>query len=150
MGELGSRRQRLHEIIFEADTPEGKTFDIVLLLAIVCSVIAVVLESVESIAATHGPLLRSIEWAFTVLFTLEYGLRLATIGRPRRYALSAFGIIDLLAIVPTYLSVFFVGTQSLVVIRALRLLREIETLTIRTGTPPPVAARSRKLVRYAG
>lgn len=120
----------MHEVIFEADTPAGKAFDIVLLVAIVLSVVAVILESVDSIAATHGPLLRGIEWGFTVLFTIEYLLRLVSIGRPRRYIFSPFGIIDLLAILPTYLSVVFAGTQSLLVIRALRLLRAFRVLKL--------------------
>lgn len=118
-----SWRDRLHEIIFEADTPEGKAFDAALLVAIVVSVLAVVLESVASIRARHGVALRAAEWTFTILFTIEYVLRLIAIRRPLRYALSFMGIVDLLAIVPTYLSLVIVGSQSLLVVRALRLLR---------------------------
>jgi voltage-gated potassium channel len=116
-------RERLHEIIFEAETPVGKAFDVALLVTIVASVAIVLLESVAPIRSEHGALLRGLEWGFTILFTVEYALRLATVGRPLRYARSFFGIVDLLAIVPTYLSVFFAGAQSLLVIRALRLLR---------------------------
>jgi voltage-gated potassium channel len=116
-------RERLHEIIFEAETPAGKAFDVALLVCIVASVATVLLESVSSIRARYGPILRALEWAFTLLFTAEYLLRLVCVGRPLRYARSFFGIVDLLAIVPTYLSVFFAGAQSLLVIRALRLLR---------------------------
>jgi len=123
-------RQRLHEIIFEADTPAGRAFDLVLLLCIVLSVLAVLLESVSSIRASHGRLLRGAEWVFTVLFTAEYVARLLCVGRPRRYALSFFGVVDFLAIVPTYLSLIVAGTQSLIVIRALRLLRVFRVLKL--------------------
>ena len=94
------------------------------------SVVAVVLESVEGFAEEHGPLLRGIEWGFTILFTIEYLLRIISIGRPRNYIFSGFGIIDLLAILPTYLSLVFAGTQSLLVIRALRLLRVFRVLKL--------------------
>jgi voltage-gated potassium channel len=124
------RRHRLHEIIFEADTAAGKTFDVILLLAIVASVIAVMLESVTSIQARYGAQLRTLEWGFTVLFTLEYGARLYSVRRPLRYARSFFGVVDLLAIVPTYLSLVVAGSQSLIVIRALRLLRVFRVLKL--------------------
>ncbi|MBT8485711.1 MAG: ion transporter [Phycisphaerales bacterium] len=121
---MPSRLQNLlHEIIFEADTRAGKAFDVGLLLAIVISIVAVALESVAEIRTEYGQLLRTIEWIMTILFTIEYVLRLYCVGRPIRYAVSFFGIIDLLSILPTYLSLFMVGTQSLLVIRALRLLR---------------------------
>jgi voltage-gated potassium channel len=123
-------RERLHEIIFEAETPAGKAFDVALLVCIVASVATVLLESVSSIRAQYGPILRALEWIFTILFTVEYILRLATVGRPLRYALSFFGIVDLLAIVPTYLSVLIPGAQSLIVIRALRLLRIFRVLKL--------------------
>lgn len=123
-------RVNLHEIIFEADTPAGKAFDVALLAAIILSVIAVILESVAEVRAEYGPLLRSIEWMFTILFTVEYGLRLVAVQRPMRYALSFFGLVDLLAIVPTYLSLIVAGSQSLLVIRALRLLRVFRVLKL--------------------
>ena len=123
-------RARLHEIIFEADTPAGKWFDVALLWAIILSVTAVILESVAEIRMEHGPTLRAIEWAFTIAFTVEYILRLLTVGRPLRYAISFYGIVDLLAIVPTYASLVFAGTQSLLVIRALRLLRVFRVLKL--------------------
>jgi voltage-gated potassium channel len=91
---------------------------------------AVVLESVASIRVRHGTLLRSVEWFFTVLFTVEYVLRLLSVRQPKHYALSFFGVVDLLAIVPTYLSFFIVGSQSLLVIRALRLLRIFRVLKL--------------------
>lgn len=116
-------QRALHEIIFEADTAAGKAFDIALLIAIVLSVIAVCLESVTSFRERYGAILWFMEWGFTILFTIEYILRLVSVSRPLRYAVSFFGIVDLLAILPTYLSLIFAGTQSLLVIRALRLLR---------------------------
>jgi len=119
----GNWRERLHEIIFEADTPAGKFFDVGLLVAIGVSVTIVILESVPSISRTRGETLRLAEWAFTLLFTVEYVLRLVTVRRPVRYATSFFGIVDLAAILPTYLSLFIGGGQALLVIRALRLLR---------------------------
>jgi len=116
-------RENLRIIIFEADTPAGKMFDVALLLAIVLSVLAVMLDSVENIERRHGDLLRCIEWSFTFLFTVEYGLRLISIPRPIHYVRSFFGIVDLLSILPSYLSLLLPGSQSLLVIRALRLLR---------------------------
>ncbi len=114
---------RLHEVIFEADTPAGKAFDVALLVTILLSIVVVMLESVASIRQTYGRFLYGAEWLFTILFTIEYALRLACVSRPARYARSFFGVVDLLAIVPTYLSLVVVGSQSLIVIRAFRLLR---------------------------
>lgn len=116
-------RSELHTIIYEADTRGGKLFDVVLLLAIVISVIAVSLESVPSIDAQYGPQLRLLEWTLTILFTVEYLLRLYSVERPLAYARSFFGIIDLLAIFPTYFALLVPGAQTLLVIRVLRLLR---------------------------
>jgi voltage-gated potassium channel len=113
----------MHEIIFEADTPAGKTFDVLLIAAIVLSVTAVMLESVTRIRVAWGPQLLAIEWFFTLLFTAEYIARLLCVQRPWRYAISFFGVVDLLAILPTYLSLLVGGAQSLLVIRALRLIR---------------------------
>lgn len=125
-----STRARLHEIIFEADTPSGKAFDIALLALIVASVLAVVLESVVPIRREYGVVLRAFEWMVTVLFTVEYLLRLYCVGRPLSYALSFYGLVDLLAVLPTYLSLVFTGAQSLLVIRALRLLRVFRVLKL--------------------
>jgi len=125
-----SFRHRLHEIIFEADTPFGKAFDIGLLVCILLSVSAVLLESVRSVREAWGSELRTIEWVFTILFTAEYVVRLACVRRPVRYARSFFGIVDLLSIVPTYLSLAFAGSQSLLVIRGLRLLRVFRVLRL--------------------
>jgi len=116
-------RLRLHTIIFEADTPAGRLFDIALIVAILLSVAAVMLESVVTIREEYGSVLQAVEWGFTLLFTVEYVMRLATVGRPLRYVFSLLGLIDLLSILPTYLSLFVGGAQSLLVIRTLRLLR---------------------------
>ena len=115
-------REKLHEIIFEADTPAGKTFDIFLLVAILVSVVTVSLETVETLD-DHRQVFVTAEWCLTILFTIEYGLRLLCVRRPLRYATSFFGVVDLLAILPTYMSLLFPGAQSLAVIRSLRFLR---------------------------
>jgi voltage-gated potassium channel len=120
---MASWRYLLHEIIFEADTPAGKAFDVTLLVAIAASTACVMLESVESVRARYGAELLWAEWGFTLLFTAEYVLRLLVVERPVAYARSFFGIVDLMAIVPTYLSVLLPGSQSLLVIRTLRLVR---------------------------
>ncbi len=116
-------KEKIHEVIFEADTPEGRLFDIALLVAILLSVVAVMLETVPSFHDRHGQLLYILEWVFTFFFTIEYALRLYCVYNPVKYAKSFFGIIDLLAILPTYFSFFIVGAQSLLVIRILRLMR---------------------------
>lgn len=123
-------RHTLHEVIFEADTPAGKAFDVVLLVFIGLSVLAVMLESVAEIEARYGTWLRRAEWTFTILFTVEYVLRLASVERAAAYAFSFYGIVDVLAIIPTYLSIIFAGSQSLIVVRALRLLRAFRVLKL--------------------
>ena len=116
-------RRRWHRVVFEAQTPTGRAFDVLILVCIVVSVLAVALESVDSVAARYGTALKVLEWALTIFFTVEYILRLFLVHKPTAYARSFFGVVDLLAILPTYISLFFTGTQALVVIRALRLLR---------------------------
>jgi voltage-gated potassium channel len=123
-------RETVHEIIFEADTPTGRLFDVALLLAIVVSVIAVMLESVVSFATSYGRLLVITELVLTGLFTIEYLLRLWSTDRPWRYATSFYGLVDLLSILPTYISAFIPGARSLAVIRALRLLRIFRVLKL--------------------
>jgi voltage-gated potassium channel len=113
----------LHEVIYESEKPAGKLFDIILLAMIVLSIFVVMLDSVAELHAQYGDLFYTLEWVFTIAFTIEYILRLLSIRRPVGYMFSALGIIDLLAIVPTYLSIFVAGSQSLLVFRALRLLR---------------------------
>jgi voltage-gated potassium channel len=120
---MKSWRDRLYEIIFEADTPEGKAFDVTLLWAIVISVVAVMLESVAHIQARYGNLLKTVEWGFTVIFTIEYLARIVAVRYSWRYIFSFLGLIDLLALLPSYLSLFFIGSQYFLVIRTIRLLR---------------------------
>jgi voltage-gated potassium channel len=116
-------RRRLHEIIFESDTRAGRWFDVSLIWLIVLSIASIMLESVASVRARHGELLRVLEWGFTIVFTVEYLLRLVALRRPRGYALSFFGITDLLSVLPTYLSLLFPGVHVLLVVRIFRLLR---------------------------
>lgn len=123
-------RLRLHEVIFEADTPAGKNFDIALFLAIILSIVAVMFDSVAEIRAEHGMMLYVIEWFFTLLFTAEYVLRIISLGQPARYIKSFYGIVDLVAILPTYLSLLLPGSQYLMVIRVLRLLRVFRILKL--------------------
>ena len=116
-------RFKLHEVIFEADTPAGKWFDVLLIFSILVSVVMVMLDSVGAIHKTHGRILLAGEWLFTILFTIEYILRLLSVGRPFAYATSFFGVVDLLAILPTYLSILIPGAQYFMILRVLRVLR---------------------------
>jgi voltage-gated potassium channel len=123
-------KTRVHEIIFEADTPAGKAYDVILLIAISLSVLVVMLDSVSSIQQVHGESLYILEWAFTLLFTVEYGVRLWCVGRPAKYARSFFGIVDFLGIIPTYLGLLIHTSRFLIVIRFLRMLRMFRVLKL--------------------
>jgi voltage-gated potassium channel len=123
-------RNRLERIIVGVDTPAGRAFDMVLLVLILLSVAVVLLESVPAVRREHASTLRLAEWTFTVLFTVEYLLRLVCSRHPLRYALSFLGIIDLLSVIPAYFSLILSGTQSLAVIRALRLLRAFRVMKL--------------------
>jgi voltage-gated potassium channel len=116
-------RHRLHTIIFEADTPAGRRFDIGLIIAIVTSVLLVIVETVSGLRTPLGRAMIAAEWLLTVLFTAEYIARLLAVRRPVAYATSFFGIVDLMAIIPAYASIFFAGGQYFLVVRVLRLLR---------------------------
>lgn len=116
-------RARVYRVVFETDTPAGKLFDALLLVAILASVVAVSLETVRQIPLRYLKLLAAIEWCFTILFTLEYLVRLVCVRRPMRYARSFFGVIDLISFLPTYISMLLPGTKLLVVLRSMRLLR---------------------------
>jgi voltage-gated potassium channel len=116
-------REQLRVVIFEADTPAGKIFDVALLVVIVASILTIMLDSVTSIRSAHGEALNVAEWIFTALFTIEYVLRLSCVPVAWHYARSFFGIVDLLAILPSYISLLLPGSEMLLVIRALRLLR---------------------------
>lgn len=122
-GQQPKWKERLHEIIFESNTREGKLFDIILLIAIFLSTMVVMLDSIAELHEKYGRLFLYLEWGFTILFSIEYIFRLISIQSPWKYVRSVTGLIDLLAILPTYLSVFFAGSQSLMVLRVLRLLR---------------------------
>lgn len=127
---LSPWQQKLHEVIFEADTFAGKAFDIILLFAILLSVFIVMLESVPWYGTNYHHFFVIIEWTFTILFTLEYILRIISIRKPWSYIFSFYGLVDLLSIIPTYLGLFVVGTHSLAVIRSLRLLRVFRILKL--------------------
>lgn len=114
---------KLHTIIFESNSTAGKAFDIALLFCILISILIVMLDSVEALNQQYGHIFYALEWGFTILFTIEYILRLMTVREPLRYATSFLGIVDILAILPMYASLVFAGTQSLLVFRALRMLR---------------------------
>ena len=116
-------RRHLYDIIFEADTPAGRRFDIALVFAILLSILVVVLDSVPGLHRDHGDALNIAEWTFTGLFTLEYLARLVCVQRPWRYASGFYGVIDLLAVLPSYFSLMVPGTELLLDIRILRLLR---------------------------
>lgn len=116
-------KDRIHEIIFESNTKAGKAFDIGLLVFILLSVILVLVDSVNAFHVKYLRVIRISEWVITAVFTIEYILRLYSVRNRKKYATSFFGVVDLLSILPTYLSLFFAGTHYLVVIRALRLLR---------------------------
>ncbi len=123
-------RDWLHEVIFEADTPVGRLFDLLLILTILASVAAVMLDSVKSINIVYSDLLYRLEWIFTILFSIEYLLRLLSVDRPMAYATSFYGVIDLLAILPTYISLVLPGAQYFMVIRVLRVLRIFRVLKL--------------------
>lgn len=133
--QAGGVKARLNEVIFGYDTRGGQLFDLVLIALIIASVLAVMLDSVESLRARYHAWFYGLEWLFTLLFTAEYFLRLYSARSTRSYASSFFGIVDLLSILPTYLAFLFPGAQSLIVIRVLRVLRVFRIL---------------KLIRYMG
>jgi voltage-gated potassium channel len=123
-------RQKLHEILYEADTPLGKIFNMLLFIVIIASIVFVMLESVKSIDEKYHNFLNISEWVITILFTIEYIGRIIAVKNPRKYIFSFFGIIDLLSTIPKYLSFLFTGGQSLVALRALRLLRIFRILKL--------------------
>jgi voltage-gated potassium channel len=123
-------RRRAYVVIFEADTRAGKTFDMVLIGAILLSVVAVMMESVEVLRGRYFDALRTLEWVLTTLFTAEYGLRLWASPSTRRYVTSFYGVVDLLAVIPTYVSALVPGAQYLLVVRLLRVLRVFRVLKL--------------------
>lgn len=123
-------RTKLHEIIYEADTPAGKAFDVILLILILVSILLVMLESVSPLSEKYGELFYAGEWIITIFFTVEYILRIVTIKKPSAYIFSFYGLIDFISTVPLYLSFFFAGSHALLAIRSLRLLRVFRILKI--------------------
>lgn len=129
-GKRASWRDKWNEVIFESETPAGRFFDVVLLTLILLSVLSVLLESVRSIREAHSLYFRAVEWVFTSIFTLEYAARLISAKNAKQYAFSFFGIVDLLAIAPVYLSLLFGVTHSFTVVRSLRILRVFRILKL--------------------
>ncbi len=123
-------RRALHTVIFGHATTAGKTFDVALIVCIVVSVGAVMLDSMSAVRRDYGDLLHDLEWGFTLLFTMEYVLRLLCAPRPGAYARSFFGVVDLVSILPTYASLFLPGSQYFQVIRVLRVLRVFRVLKL--------------------
>ena len=123
-------KTKLHEVIYEADTRAGKIFDVLLLILILVSIIAVMLESIEDIDNKYHVLLNTIEWVVTILFTLEYIARIISVKKPFQYIFSFYGVVDLLSTIPKYLALIFAGTHALVALRALRLLRIFRILKL--------------------
>lgn len=123
-------RAKIFEVIYHADTRVGKLFDILLIVFIFLSVLIIILDSVEQLHIDYGKSFYALEWFFTIIFTLEYILRLICTRSPVKYMFSFFGIVDILSILPTYLSMLFVGAQSLLVIRILRVLRIFRILKL--------------------
>ena len=123
-------KQKLHEVIYEADTSGGKLFDVILLIMILASIILVMLESVNYLNEKYASFFNISEWVITIIFTIEYFLRIISINKPQKYIFSFFGIVDFLSTIPKYLSILFVGTHALVALRALRLLRIFRILKL--------------------
>jgi voltage-gated potassium channel len=123
-------RDKLHEVIFGHETTAGRAFDVVLIVAIIASVLVVMLDSVRSIAIEYRTLFITAEWVFTALFTVEYGLRLYSARDRGRYARSFFGVIDLLAILPTYLAVILPSSRYFIIVRIFRVLRVFRVLKL--------------------
>lgn len=123
-------QRRWYDVIFEHESDAGRWFDLVLLVVIVASVLAVMLESVADLKANWGPALLAIEWVITILFSIEFIARLACVNRPAKYVFSFFGLVDIISLLPSYLGLFMTGAQSLATIRTLRLLRVFRILKL--------------------
>ena len=136
-------KNRLYTIIFGHDTPAGKLFDLILIYTILFSVIVVVLDSVTMLSDNYGLYFRGVEWILTIFFTIEYGVRIYCSPNPWRYIFSYYGIVDLLSIIPSYLSLFLSGISYLLIIRLLRVLRIFRVLKlVRYLTEANILARS--------
>lgn len=124
-------RKKIHTIVYESATPAGKAFDVALLFMIFTSIIIVMLDSISTLHAKYGNIFLALEWIYTILFSIEFVLRLICIRKPLAYLFSFFGVIDFLSIVPTYMGLFYGGAQTLLVVRALRLLRIFRIFKLR-------------------
>lgn len=133
--QINTWKEKWHEIIYEAESKAGKSFDLILIVAIIFSIILVMLESVKELDAKYHDFFNISEWVITILFTIEYIIRIITVKKPKKYIFSFYGIIDLLSTIPKYISLFIGGAHALVALRALRLLRIFRIL---------------KLVRFVG
>ncbi len=127
---IKTTKEKLYEIIFEADTRKGKAFDIILLIAILVSIFGVMLESVKSIGSQYPLFFNNLEWFITIIFTLEYIVRIRVVKKPLKYIFSFYGVVDFLSVIPTYIGIFTFGASGLIVIRALRLLRVFRILKL--------------------
>ena len=149
-------RRTAFEVIFEADTPAGRGFDVVLLIVIVASVVTVMLDSVASVGGRYPLVFDVLEWGFTLVFSVEYAIRIACVDRRVRYVRSFFGLVDLLAVLPTYLALLFPGLQALIDIRLLRLLRVLRILKLTANVREyralglALAASRRKILVFVG
>lgn len=123
-------KSRLHEIIYEADTPQGRLFDVILLILILASIVLVMLESVDKLDEKYHDIFYAGEWIITIFFSFEYIARIITVKKPSKYIFSFYGIIDFLSTIPLYLSFFIVGSNALITVRALRLLRVFRILKV--------------------
>lgn len=123
-------KAKIHEVIYEADTPMGKWFDLILIIVILCSVILVMLESVNEFDAKYHDILLALEWVVTIFFTIEYFARIISIRKPSQYIFSFYGIVDLLSTIPLYLSYLIAGSQVFLAVRAFRLLRIFRILKL--------------------
>lgn len=125
-----SLKQRLHRIIFEADTRGGKVFDLALIILILSSVVVIMLDSMHDVRVKHHDLLYQLEWCFTILFTTEYILRIYCLDRPKGYIFSFYGVVDLLSILPTFLSLLLPGAEYIASLRVLRFMRIFRILKL--------------------
>ena len=123
-------QRKVQEVIYGTDTPAGKAFDIVLLVIILISIVVVMLESVKSLNENYQLTFYSLEWVVTILFTIEYIFRIASLQKPLTYIFSFMGIVDLLSLLPTYVGLLIDGTESLMVIRSIRFLRIFRILKL--------------------
>lgn len=147
--ETSPLRKKIHEVVFEAETMQGRTYDIILLIMILLSILVLMLETVPALWASYSSQFYTIEWIFTIFFTIEYGLRIYSVQKPKYYIFSFYGMVDLLSILPSYLELFIPGIHSLMIIRSLRLIRvfrifKLDTFVIQGNAIAAAVAESKK------